>query len=52
MSDWSPKSLWDRLRRTIEDAMDEDADVDDASIAFHLLFIAPLFIGLVALLWR
>jgi len=52
MSDWSPKSLWDRLRRTIEDAMDEEADVDDTSILFHLLFVAPLFIGLIAVFRR
>src|SRR5207248_551699 len=30
MSDWSPKSLWDRMRRTVEGWMDPDAEVDEA----------------------
>ena len=52
MSDWSPESLWDRLRRTFEGWMDEDIDVDDPSLAFHFFFAAPFFLAIVILLRR
>lgn len=44
MSDWSPKSLWDRMVRTLEGWMDPDAEVDEASMLFDLLFIVPVLI--------
>ena len=50
MSDWSPESLWDRLRRALEGWLDEDIDVDDPSLAFHLFFIAPLLLAVVILM--
>ena len=52
MSEWSPQSLWDRLRRTWEGWMDEDIDVDDPSILFHLLFATPFLIAFVILARR
>jgi len=47
MSDWSPKSLWDRMRRTLEGWMDPEAEVDEASVLFYLTFVAPLLITFV-----
>ena len=49
------KSLWDELRRAIDDWMvgedeQEREQADDPSLLFHLCFTAPLFIGMVALL--
>lgn len=52
MNDWSPKSWWERLRRTVEGWMDEDMETDDATAMFHLLFAAPLFIALLILIRR
>ena len=52
MSDWSPKSLWDRLCRTFDGWMDPDAEVDEASLAFILAFVAPLFLAFVFLVHR
>lgn len=52
MSDWSPKTLWDRMRRTLEGWMDPDDEVDEASMLFHLMFLAPLFIAFVLLVRR
>ena len=52
MSDWSPESLWERLQRALEGWMDEDIDVDDPSLLFHVLFAAPLLIAVVILLRR
>jgi hypothetical protein len=52
MSESSPKSLWDRVRRTVAAWMDPEAEVDDAEVAFNLLFIAPMFLAFVLLLRR
>ena len=52
MSDWSPESLWERLRRALEGWMDEEIDADDPSVLFHLLFLAPLLIAMVILARR
>ena len=52
MSDWTPRTLWDRLRRTFEGWMDGDGDVDEASVAFHLVFVAPVFLAFVLLVRR
>jgi hypothetical protein len=47
MSDWSPKSAWDRMMRTLEGWMDGDAEVDEASMLFYLLFVLPVLLALV-----
>jgi hypothetical protein len=54
MSDWSPKSLWERVLQAFEGWMDADGDaeVDEASVAFFLLFIAPVFLAFVMLVRR
>ena len=52
MSDWSPESLWDRLRRTFEGWMDADVDVDEPTLAFNIFFALPFFIAIVMLMRR
>jgi hypothetical protein len=52
MSDRSPKSLWDRVRRRLEGWMDPDAEADEAELAFHLLFAAPVLLAFVILVRR
>jgi hypothetical protein len=52
MSDWSPKSLWDRMRRTVAGWMDGATEVDEADLLSHLMFVAPLFITFVLLARR
>ena len=50
MSDWSPKSLWDRVRQALEG--DADSEVDEASMMSMLLFAAPMFLAFVILVRR
>ena len=52
LRDSTPKSLWERVRREIEGLIDEEFDGDDPNVVFHLVFIAPLFIGLLVLAHR
>ena len=52
-----PKSLWDELRRVFHGWMeDDDGDqreqASDPSFVFHLLFTAPLLLGLFAMMTR
>jgi hypothetical protein len=50
MSDWSPKSFWDRVRQALE--ADADSEVDEASLISFLFFVAPVFLAFVALVRR
>lgn len=56
MSDWSPKTLWERVLQAFEGWMDAggdpDAEVDEASVAFFLVFVAPIFLAFVMLVRR
>ena len=52
MSDRTPDSFWDRLMRRLDAASDEDEGVDESMIAFHLLFIVPIFLVLAMLMRR
>lgn len=52
MSDRSPESLWDRMRRTFDGWIDPDAEVDEASMLFHLLFVFPVLLVFVLLVRR
>ena len=54
MSDGSPKTLWERVLQAFEGWMDAggDAEVDEASVAFFLLFVAPVFLVFVMLVRR
>jgi hypothetical protein len=49
MREESPQSLWDRVMQAIDGWMGEDGGVDESTIAFHLVFIAPIFLALVLL---
>ena len=51
MSDWSPKSVWDRVRRTL-DGWREDGEADEADVLFLLMFVAPVFFAFVMLVRR
>jgi hypothetical protein len=56
MSQWNPKSLWDELLRAfhgwIDDDEEEGEQAQDPNIMFHLVFTAPLLLGLFALMTR
>lgn len=53
MRDWNPKSLWDELRRAFQGWMDEDEEQStDPTLMFHLMFTAPLIIGILAMVKR
>jgi hypothetical protein len=51
MSDWSPKSVWERVRRAIDGWM-EEGEADHADVMFLLLFLAPVFLAFVVMLRR
>jgi len=50
MSDWSPKTFWDRVRQALE--ADPDSEVDEASLISLLFFVAPVFLAFVVLVRR
>jgi hypothetical protein len=57
MADWNPKHLWDDLRRAIDEWMVPEDDgegeqADDGTLLFHLIFTAPLVIGVLTMLRR
>jgi hypothetical protein len=54
MRDWNPKSLWDELLRAFHGWMDEqdDEQARDPTFLFHLLFTAPLLLGILAMMTR
>jgi hypothetical protein len=53
MSGRTPRSLWDRLMSKLDgEGADEEREVDESLIAFHLLFIVPIFLVLVMLMRR
>ena len=53
MSDWNPKSLWDELKRTFErDNSDDEEQSSDPTLLFHMMFTAPLVIGVLAMVRR
>ena len=53
MSDWNPKRLWDELVETLlGDAEDREQRSLDPNLAFHLLFAAPLLMGLLLMVKR
>ena len=55
MRDWKPKSLWDELLRAFHGWMEEEHDDEqagDPTLAFHLLFAAPLLLGIFAMMAR
>lgn len=57
MRDMDPKSLWDELVASLRGWMEPDSEEDeeqasDPSLAFHLMFAAPLIIGLLVMVRR
>lgn len=53
MSNWNPKGLWDELKRTFGGASDDDEEQSsDPTLLFHLMFTAPLLIGILAMVRR
>jgi hypothetical protein len=57
MRDRKPKSLWDELRRAFHGWMKDDEgehreQASDPSFMFHVLFTAPLLLGLFAMMTR
>ena len=52
MSGRAPESFWQRLMRRLDDADDEEREVDESMISFHLLFIVPSLLVLVTLIRR
>jgi hypothetical protein len=52
MSEETPRSLWDRVLRALDGWIGEDGGVDESTLAFHLVFIAPIFLALVLLARR
>jgi hypothetical protein len=50
MSQWDPKSLWDELKRTFRWSSDDDEEQStDPTLLFHMIFTAPILIGLLAM---
>ena len=53
MSDWNPKSLWDELKRTFaRDESDDEEQSSDPTLLFHMMFTAPLLLGVLAMVRR
>ena len=54
MSLRTPKDLWDRMRRTVEGWFepDDEVEVDEMALAFHLALIAPLLLAFAFMLRR
>ena len=57
MRDWKPKSLWDELRRALHGWMKDDEgeqreQASDPSLMFHMIFTAPVLLGLFVMMTR
>ena len=53
MSQWDPKTLWDELKRTFGGwTNDDEEQSSDPTLLFHLMFTAPLLLGVLALMRR
>lgn len=57
MKDWDPKSLWQQLRRRLDDWMEGEVEgdpeqADDPTLLFHLCFTTPFVIGLLMMVRR
>ncbi len=52
MNGRKPESLWDRLMRRLDGSRDEDHEVDESIVSFHLLFIVPILLVFVMLARR
>lgn len=53
MSHWNPKSLWDEFIKTLTGTDEERRDRSvDPSLLFHMMFTAPLLLGLLLMVKR
>ena len=51
MSNWNPKGLWDELKRAFGGWNDDDDEQSsDPTLLFHLMFLAPLLLGVLAMI--
>lgn len=52
MKPWNPKTMWQRVQRSVRDWMEpEEAEAEpDPSLVFHLTFTMPLVIGVLVAL--
>lgn len=54
MTNWNPKAMWHQLCEAVREWMspeDED-EVQDPNLLFHLAFVAPLLLGVIAMMRR
>ena len=56
MKDWNLKAVWDEIKRTLGSGeRDDDSSEDqssDPTLLFHLMFTAPLLLGLLMMARR
>jgi hypothetical protein len=52
MSGRAPESFWDRLMRRLDASEDDEREVDESMLSFHLHFIVPILLVLVLLMRR
>ena len=57
MKDWNLKAVWDEIKRTLgspDEADDDSSDEQssDPTLLFHLMFTAPLLLGLLMMARR
>ena len=55
MKDWDLKALWAELKRTLGGEPDDDGEGEqssDPTLLYHLMFTAPLLLGLLLAMRR
>lgn len=54
MTNWHPKAIWHQVCEAVREWMgpQEEEDAQDPNLLFHLAFVAPLLLGILALMRR
>jgi hypothetical protein len=52
MKDWSPRTIWHRLREALESLLGGEAGDDEPELLFHLAFTAPFVLAILMMLRR
>ena len=56
MKVWDPKALWNEVKRAFSGTEDDDRQSDeqsgDPTLLFHMMFTAPLLLGLIMMARR
>jgi hypothetical protein len=52
MKDWSPRTIWHRVRETLESLLGAEAGDDEPELMFHLAFTVPFVLAIVMMLRR